>query len=344
MVETIIATERPGKTLDRMMESYSLTDRELEVLGLIANGDSNVRIADKLLISERSVENHAYSIYSKLPIEWVGVNPRVKAAGMYMEEYKLEFIKQSVEVHLTPREREVYSLIAEGYYNSRIAGELLIEETTVDHYVNSIYSKLGIVGDNDINTRVLATLMFDKVVESDGHRDKTGIKHKTGIDALTTREFQVLGLIANADSNLSIADRLNIEIKTVDHYVNSIYSRLGIVGDNDVNPRVKAAGMYMEEYKLGFIKQRVEVDLTRREYEIYSLIAKGYSNSRIAGELVVERRTVESHVNSIFRKLPLESYGGVNRRVLAMLMFDRVAEPKGYKTKGFSDLVLIGSK
>src|SRR5690606_31194022 len=42
--------------------------------------------------------------------------------------------------------------------------------------------------------------------------------------------------------------------------------------------------------------------LTAREHEVLTLIASGLSNSEIAARLVIERRTVETHVAHIFRK------------------------------------------
>ena len=46
-----------------------LTERELEVLLLIANGLSNNKIAKKLIISEKTVKSHVSSILSKLHLE-----------------------------------------------------------------------------------------------------------------------------------------------------------------------------------------------------------------------------------------------------------------------------------
>jgi DNA-binding NarL/FixJ family response regulator len=46
-----------------------LTDREREVLALIAEGRSNHAIADELVITERAVEKHVTSIFSKLNLE-----------------------------------------------------------------------------------------------------------------------------------------------------------------------------------------------------------------------------------------------------------------------------------
>lgn len=45
-----------------------LTPRELEVLELIAQGDKNSQIAEKLVISDKTVRNHITNIFSKLQV------------------------------------------------------------------------------------------------------------------------------------------------------------------------------------------------------------------------------------------------------------------------------------
>ncbi|HUA70197.1 MAG TPA: LuxR C-terminal-related transcriptional regulator, partial [Solirubrobacteraceae bacterium] len=45
-----------------------LTEREREVLGLMAEGRSNHAIAEQLVITERAVEKHVTSIFSKLDL------------------------------------------------------------------------------------------------------------------------------------------------------------------------------------------------------------------------------------------------------------------------------------
>jgi DNA-binding NarL/FixJ family response regulator len=61
--------------------------------------------------------------------------------------------------------------------------------------------------------------------------------------------------------------------------------------------------------------------LTPREREILAELAEGKSNTAIAESLVVTKRAVEKHVNSIFAKLDLARTDSVSRRVKAALLF-----------------------
>jgi ATP/maltotriose-dependent transcriptional regulator MalT len=51
------------------LEASPLSARELEVLGLIAQGNSNQQIAEQLFISLHTVKTHARRIHSKLGVE-----------------------------------------------------------------------------------------------------------------------------------------------------------------------------------------------------------------------------------------------------------------------------------
>ena len=61
--------------------------------------------------------------------------------------------------------------------------------------------------------------------------------------------------------------------------------------------------------------------LTGREQEILALVAEGRSNGDIAETLVVTKRAVEGHINSIFSKLELGDPERVDRRVKAALLY-----------------------
>jgi DNA-binding NarL/FixJ family response regulator len=61
---------------------------------------------------------------------------------------------------LTPREREVLSLMAEGRSNSAIASRLFITDKAVAKHTNNIFSKLGLPPSDDDNRGVLAVLAY----------------------------------------------------------------------------------------------------------------------------------------------------------------------------------------
>jgi DNA-binding NarL/FixJ family response regulator len=62
-------------------------------------------------------------------------------------------------------------------------------------------------------------------------------------------------------------------------------------------------------------------DLTPRELQTLALVAEGKSNAAIAEALVLTKRAVEKHVNSIFAKLDLGDPDHVSRRVSAALLY-----------------------
>jgi DNA-binding NarL/FixJ family response regulator len=61
---------------------------------------------------------------------------------------------------LTPREREVLALMAEGRTNAAIARELVVTSGAVEKHVSSIFGKLDLPASNDDHRRVLAVLAF----------------------------------------------------------------------------------------------------------------------------------------------------------------------------------------
>jgi DNA-binding CsgD family transcriptional regulator len=71
----------PAPAQDRPISPPAgLTQREIEVLGLVAQGLTDVQVAEKLVISHRTVHSHLTSIYNKL-----GINSRTAAVRYAVE-------------------------------------------------------------------------------------------------------------------------------------------------------------------------------------------------------------------------------------------------------------------
>ena len=61
---------------------------------------------------------------------------------------------------LTPRENDVMTEMASGKSNGAIADALVLSERAVEKHINSIFSKLGLSEERDLNRRVKAVLLY----------------------------------------------------------------------------------------------------------------------------------------------------------------------------------------
>ena len=64
-------------------------------------------------------------------------------------------------------------------------------------------------------------------------------------------------------------------------------------------------------------------DLTVREAKVLQLIAEGFSNKQIAGELVISIKTVEKHRQQVMNKLNIHDVAGLTRYAISKGMVER---------------------
>jgi DNA-binding NarL/FixJ family response regulator len=97
--------------------------------------------------------------------EFVGAVERVAAGGSAIDPVIVSTLlsrRRSDDplADLTPREREVLELMAEGCSNQGIADRLVITIRAVEKYVSSIFDKLGLPSSGSDSRRVLAVLLY----------------------------------------------------------------------------------------------------------------------------------------------------------------------------------------
>ena len=97
--------------------------------------------------------------------EFVDALARVAAGGTALDpEVVSQLLGASRHLHglaaLTPREREVLSLMAEGRSNAGIASALVVSVGAVEKHVASVFDKLGLPPSEGDNRRVLAVLRY----------------------------------------------------------------------------------------------------------------------------------------------------------------------------------------
>jgi DNA-binding NarL/FixJ family response regulator len=97
--------------------------------------------------------------------EFVAAVRRVAAGGSALDPLIVQTLvsRQRPDdplIQLTPREREVLELMAEGSSNQGIADKLVITVRAVEKYVSSIFGKLGLPSTGSESRRVLAVLTF----------------------------------------------------------------------------------------------------------------------------------------------------------------------------------------
>ncbi|WVK89465.1 response regulator transcription factor [Dactylosporangium sp. AC04546] len=95
--------------------------------------------------------------------EFVGSLRRVVGGGTVIDS---DVVRQLLDrrhdpvARLSPREREVLALVAQGQSNAGIARELILTEAAVGKHVGNILAKLTLPRTDDTNRRVLAVLTY----------------------------------------------------------------------------------------------------------------------------------------------------------------------------------------
>jgi DNA-binding NarL/FixJ family response regulator len=97
--------------------------------------------------------------------DFIDAITRVAAGGTVLDPEVVRHLlsasrRRDTLASLTPREREVLSLVAQGRSNAAIASAFTISPRVVEKHVASIFAKLGLPASTNDNRRVLATIRY----------------------------------------------------------------------------------------------------------------------------------------------------------------------------------------
>jgi DNA-binding NarL/FixJ family response regulator len=92
---------------------------------------------------------------------------------------------------------------------------------------------------------VIDPLVVDELV-----RSRSG-QQRPGMASLTPREAEILAEMAQGKSNAAIATALSVSERAVEKHTNSIFAKLGLTEEKDLNRRVKAVLLFLAEGRGG---------------------------------------------------------------------------------------------
>jgi DNA-binding NarL/FixJ family response regulator len=89
--------------------------------------------------------------------------------------------------------------------------------------------------------------VIDPSVVDELVRSRTG-KPDSDLSWLTPRESEILAAMAQGRSNAGTAENLGLSERAVEKHINSLFSKLGLREEKDVNRRVKAVLVYLSRH------------------------------------------------------------------------------------------------
>jgi DNA-binding NarL/FixJ family response regulator len=163
--ELLVADVRmpPGFTDEGLRAAIEVRQRWPETGVLVLSQYVEERYATQLLASHPGRVGYLLKDRVADVEEFVAAARRVADGGTVLDPEVVSQLlvrRRDPLRELTPRERDVLALMAEGRSNGGIATALTVSESAVAKHVNSIFTKLGLTQDDNDHRRVLAVLRY----------------------------------------------------------------------------------------------------------------------------------------------------------------------------------------
>jgi DNA-binding NarL/FixJ family response regulator len=173
-----VERERPDVLLTDIRMAPTFTDEGIRIAAELSSSHPEIGVlvlsqhAEPLYamtLFEQGSEGRGYMLKERLKDE--GELSRalrdVAAGGAIVDPHIVDLLLSAQERQvtsfldrLTPREREILGLVAEGRSNSAIAESLGITKRGVERHINSIFGKLELGASEEVSRRVKATLAY----------------------------------------------------------------------------------------------------------------------------------------------------------------------------------------
>jgi DNA-binding NarL/FixJ family response regulator len=154
----------PTHTNEGLVAAHAIREEFPDVAILVLSAHVEVEQAMELLSTGHRI---GYLLKGRVldVDEFIATLDRILAGGSVVDPGLVQTLvtvrrREDPLADLTPREREVLALMAEGRSNAGIAGQLWLAETTVEKHVRHILAKLDLPETKDDHRRVLAVVRF----------------------------------------------------------------------------------------------------------------------------------------------------------------------------------------
>jgi DNA-binding NarL/FixJ family response regulator len=176
-LEALIASEEPDLVVTDIRMPPTGTDEGIQIAARLREERPNVGVvvlsqyadpAYALALLEGGSEGRAYLLKERVSDvdELLAAIREVAGGGSVIDSKVVESLVSTKRPatsdldRLTPREREILGEMAQGKSNAAIAATLVLSTRAVEKHTNSIFSKLGLSEEADVNRRVKAVLLY----------------------------------------------------------------------------------------------------------------------------------------------------------------------------------------
>ena len=210
---------------------------------MLVDDQEVIREAFSMLVSQEPTINLVGSLGDgEEAIQMVPVlNPSVVVMNVKMPRMNGIAAAQQIR-EMAP---EIGIILLSAYENSDYIREFLKDDPKgkaylLKHTLGTMDELIRTIHDVAADRTVIDPIMVEKLTAQKGISDTSPLRE------LTRRELEVISLMARACTNSTIAKILFIQPRTVEHHINSIFSKLGIAPDTGQHARVQAVLAYLK--------------------------------------------------------------------------------------------------